>query len=141
VEISRQRDLSGVSLFGPRLVDLGLTDLTDILILILRRINMKNLRKACFLFLIVSLLAGVLYSPAIAKDKWPKNDANTDEWNAADLFIARPLGIIAGVAGTGVFVLALPFTIPTGSVDKSAKMFIVEPFRFSFVREFPDEDM
>jgi len=102
---------------------------------------MKSFRKACFLFLILPLLTGVLYSPAIARDSWPKNDPITDEWNAADLLIARPLGIIAGVAGAGVFVLALPFTIPTGSVDKSAKTFIVEPFKFSFVRENPDEDM
>jgi hypothetical protein len=59
----------------------------------------------------------------------------------ADLLIARPLGVIAGIIGSGIFVVSLPFTIPTQSVNEAAQMLVVEPFRFSFVREFPDEDV
>jgi hypothetical protein len=43
--------------------------------------------------------------------------------------------------GTAIFVIALPFTIPSGGVDDAANMFIVQPFQFSFVRESPDEDI
>jgi len=55
--------------------------------------------------------------------------------------IARPMGIAAGIIGTGVFILSLPFTIPTKSVDEAAQMFVVRPFKFSFVRKFPDDNM
>jgi len=62
-----------------------------------------------------------------------------DRMNLMDLFIARPLGFAAAAAGTGLFVLSLPFTLPTRSVEESFHMFVVEPWKFSFVREFPDE--
>jgi hypothetical protein len=76
-----------------------------------------------------------------AEEKWTKDDPLTDEWNIIDLVLARPLGVVAGIFGTGVFILSLPFTIPTGSVDDAAQMFVVKPFNFSFVRKFPDENM
>jgi hypothetical protein len=54
------------------------------------------------------------------------------EFNALDMLIARPIGIAVGIIGTGIFILSLPFSIPTKSVDAAAKIFIVEPFQFSF---------
>jgi hypothetical protein len=56
-----------------------------------------------------------------------------------DLLVARPLGIVAAAAGTCVFVVSLPFTLPTRSVGDSFNLFVVEPWKFSFVRDFPDE--
>jgi hypothetical protein len=101
-----------------------------------RRIFMKGLRKICLLFLTISLVIGSFYSWG-----WAQSNSAKDEWNILDLVFARPLGIVAGIAGTGIFVVSLPFTIPTNSVDKASKMLIVEPFKFSFAREFPDEDL
>ncbi|MEW6376044.1 MAG: hypothetical protein AB1502_09700 [Thermodesulfobacteriota bacterium] len=97
---------------------------------------MKRFKKALLILLTFSLVIGGLYSMG-----WSQENAIRDEWNILDLLVARPLGIVAGIAGTGVFVLSLPFTIPTGSVDDAAKMFIISPFNFSFVREFPDEKL
>jgi hypothetical protein len=97
---------------------------------------MKGFKRALLIFLTIPLVIGTFYSWG-----WAKDDPIEDEWNILDLLIARPVGIIAGIAGTGIFILSLPFTIPTGSVDDAAKMFIVNPFKFSFVREFPDESM
>ena len=68
-------------------------------------------------------------------------DPTKDELNMMDLYFARPLAVAAGIAGTGLFILALPFTIPTRSVDDSARMLIVQPFGFSFRRDFPDENV
>ena len=89
------------------------------------------------LFLVVLLLALGAFCP----QGWAQRDPLKDEYNLWDLLVARPLGIAAGIAGTAVFVVSLPFTIPTQSVDKAAQMFIVEPFNFSFVREFPDNNI
>jgi hypothetical protein len=51
-----------------------------------------------------------------------------------DGLLLRPAGIVATVLGTVVFVVTLPFSIPTRSVDKAAQKLIVDPARYTFVR-------
>jgi hypothetical protein len=97
---------------------------------------LRKLRKGCFLFLIISLVVG-----GVSSGGWAQADPIADEWNMWDVLVARPIGVAAGIIGTGVFIVSLPFTVPTKSVDTAAQMFIVEPFKFSFVRPFPDEDV
>ncbi|NIQ38065.1 MAG: hypothetical protein GTN81_05700 [Proteobacteria bacterium] len=58
-----------------------------------------------------------------------------------DLVVLRPLGCVAIVAGTGVFLLTLPFTYPTRNVEKAADRFVKAPFRYTFLRPFPDRDL
>jgi len=58
-----------------------------------------------------------------------------------DLLVLRPLGCVAIIAGTGIFVLTLPFTYPTGNVDESAERFVVTPFKYTFSRPFPSKDL
>ncbi len=65
--------------------------------------------------------------------------ARTEEDVSAEAIIAdglllRPAGIVATVLGTAVFVVTLPFSIPTRSVDKAAQKLIVDPARYTFVR-------
>ena len=102
---------------------------------------MKRLKRAFLISVVISLVIVNLYTAGRTEEKWNKDDPITDEWNIMDLLIARPMGIAAGIFGTGVFILSLPFTIPTGSVDEAAQMFVVKPFKFSFVRKFPDDNM
>ena len=102
---------------------------------------MKGLKKIFLLLLTLSLVMGSLYSTGWAGDKWAKEDPVGQGWSAIDLIFARPLGIAAGIVGTAIFIVSLPFTIPSGGVDEAADMFIVKPFQFSFTRDFPDEDM
>ena len=51
-----------------------------------------------------------------------------------DLIFARPLGIVATVIGSAVFFVALPFTIPSGSVRHTGDIMVGEPFNFTFKR-------
>ncbi len=102
---------------------------------------MKELKRAGLLFVAVSLVVAGFCATGWSQENWSSADPIRDEWNAIDLLLARPIGIAAGVFGTGVFILSLPFTIPTGSVNDAAQMFVVKPFNFSFTREFPDENM
>ena len=102
---------------------------------------MRRLKRAFLISVVISLGIMNLYTAGWTEEKWNKDDPTTDEWNIMDLLIARPMGIAAGIFGTGVFILSLPFTIPTGSVDEAAQMFVVKPFKFSFVRKFPDDNM
>lgn len=51
------------------------------------------------------------------------------------------MGIVAGILGTGIFILPLSHTLPTGGVDEAANTFVKRPFKFSLTRKCPDEDM
>jgi len=96
---------------------------------------MKGLRKSIFLLLLISFLIGFLGS-----NGWAQQTKNSnDELNLVDLIIARPLGIVAAAGGTVLFIASLPFTLPTRSAGDSFNLFVVEPWKFSFVRDFPDE--
>jgi len=113
---------------------------------------MKRYKKAFMIFLISLIMTGSIYPNTFASDKWKKDDPITDEWNTIDLMVARPLGVVAAIAGLGIFSVSLPFTVtvdifsrigdqPANAVKDSAKMFILNPLKFSFTREFPDENM
>ena len=102
---------------------------------------MKRLFRLFVIVTVISTVALNLYAPGWAQERWSKDDPVTDEYNMADLLLARPIGIAAGIIGTGIFILSLPFTIPTKSVDEAAQNFVVKPFKFSFERKFPDDDM
>jgi hypothetical protein len=103
---------------------------------------MKGLSKSIFLVLLVSFFIGVLSSNGWAQDDFATQwKISNDRINMLDLFIARPLGIVAAAGGTCLFVASLIFTLPTRSVEDSFNLFVVRPWRFSFVRDFPDENM
>jgi hypothetical protein len=97
---------------------------------------MKRFWQGLLMAVVFSLVIGSFYSLG-----WAQHDPIDDEWNTMDLLIARPASAVAGAVGTVLFVITLPFTVPTQGVEESADMFIVRPFRFAFEREFPDEDM
>lgn len=58
---------------------------------------------------------------------------------AFDLLIVRPLGLVATVLGTGLFVVQLPLSIVQGvpPADPARKL-IVEPARYTFGRPLGD---
>ncbi len=51
-----------------------------------------------------------------------------------DLLIARPLLIVATVVGAALFVVALPFTVPSGSVKDAGQALVVDPGKSAFYR-------
>jgi hypothetical protein len=60
---------------------------------------------------------------------------------AFDLLIVRPLGLVATVAGVGLFVINLPLSVIQGEPpSEPARKFIVEPARFTFDRPLGDMD-
>lgn len=85
-------------------------------------------------FMAVLLVLMVFSSgTAFALDEIERREPSAPEM-VLDLFVLRPGGIVATVAGTGIFVVALPFTLPTGSVGVSARKLIADPFAFTFMR-------
>ena len=53
---------------------------------------------------------------------------------AADALIGRPLGLATTIAGTGVFLLTLPFSLPSESSGEAAWGLIGRPGGWTFVR-------
>src|SRR5512139_1199873 len=55
-----------------------------------------------------------------------------------DVVLVRPLGLAATLVGAVLTVVALPFTIPSGSVEASARELIVRPAEYTFTRPLGD---
>ncbi len=53
---------------------------------------------------------------------------------ATDALIARPAALGLTIAGTATFILTLPFSIPSQSVDNAAEGLIIKPGGYTFVR-------
>ena len=63
-----------------------------------------------------------------------RSDDVSAETIVADGLLLRPGGVIATLVGSAVFVITLPFSIPTKSVEKAAQKLVVDPARYTFVR-------
>lgn len=54
---------------------------------------------------------------------------------AFDLVLVRPLGLVATVLGTGLFILQLPLSIVQGELPSDpAKQLVVKPAQYTFTR-------
>jgi hypothetical protein len=86
----------------------------------------------------VTLAMLITASPGLvrAQDYAPTSSAKepTAEAMLADIFVLRPFGIAATVLGSVAFVVSLPFTLPTRSVDKAAQKLVVDPAKYTFTR-------
>jgi hypothetical protein len=92
---------------------------------------MRDLTKRMFCAAAVALT--ILVQPAYAAEE----DMSKDPAGGSaiyDLVLARPVGLVGVVVGSVGFVLALPFTIPSGTVSKAAEDMVYKPVRFTFMR-------
>ncbi len=81
----------------------------------------------------IALALAATHLPAAADDpNTVSGDKGMDM--LVDVVVVRPLGLAATVLGTALTIVALPFTIPTGSVGDSAREMIVKPAQFTFTR-------
>lgn len=81
---------------------------------------------------IVALAAMTATQAGFAAEQMPADRRGGDM--AFDLVVARPIGVLSVVAGSVLFVVALPFTIPSGSVDAAAEELVKKPVRYTFHR-------
>ncbi len=58
----------------------------------------------------------------------------------ADVLFARTTGLVAIVVGSAMWIVALPFSIPSGSVDRASQLLVVDPCKYTFVRPLGDFD-
>lgn len=91
---------------------------------------------------ITALIAALLFALAAA----PAGAVTMEEAEPSstaivfDVLITRPLGLAAAALGAAVFVVALPFSIPTRSVGLAADKLVSDPLRFTFKRPVGEID-
>lgn len=56
-----------------------------------------------------------------------------------DLLVLRPVGLVATVGGTVIFVCSLPISLPTGSVGKAFNALMARPAVYTFWRTLGEE--
>ena len=70
---------------------------------------------------------------ALAEYKFADNEV-TPEAMGADLLVVRPLGIVASVLGTAVFIVSLPFSALGGNTKTACQKLVQDPAKFTFKR-------
>jgi hypothetical protein len=93
--------------------------------------------------MLIAALAGTI-SPASAQVSYQGSQDTVDEEQirreptgaemAADALVARPLGLVGTLAGSLVWVLSLPFTLPSHSTERAAKQLVAKPAEYTFKR-------
>jgi len=91
------------------------------------------MRKKTIAFLVVFALL-VSSVPAFAE---PPKDGMV---MVADVLFVRTTGLVAIVFGSAMWVVSLPFSIPSGSVETAGQLLVVDPCKFTFVRPLGDFD-
>jgi hypothetical protein len=95
---------------------------------------MKNMTIKSVIIVMVTMLMAVPFgSPALAQEYFEAEEPGGGEMTY-DLFIVRPIGIIATAVGSVVFVLSLPFSLLGDNVDAAGEKLVKAPARFTFKR-------
>jgi hypothetical protein len=97
-------------------------------------LNMKkNMKK-----LTTPLLAACLLMPSVNAFAIAANPFDDSHPSAlamtTDLLLLRPVGAVATVVGSVFYVLALPFTLPSGGATEAGQVLVVEPAVYTFYR-------
>lgn len=80
------------------------------------------------------LLAAIVLTSSAVISADPQVETPSAGAMTSDLLIVRPLGLVATVLGTGVFVVSLPFTLAGGNMIDAGKTLVVGPAVTTFVR-------
>ena len=100
-------------------------------------------RNVLTILLLLSLMCGwggvgaaQEYSFRADKQKFTlkTQEAPSSLWVASDAILGRPLGLAATIVGTTLFVVTLPFTVPSDSVSEAGQGLVVTPGGWTFVR-------
>ncbi|MEE4360708.1 MAG: multidrug transporter [Pseudomonadales bacterium] len=88
-------------------------------------------RIAAALALATTLSAGM---PAQAQNAVVRENPPGPGSMAADLIVARPIGLAATVLGTATFIVSLPFSLAGGNVSEATEALVMGPARTTFYR-------
>jgi hypothetical protein len=89
------------------------------------------------ILLVPVLVAALVFSPigfsAFAQIGGAEGEPSGDGM-VADLFLLRPVGIVATAFGAACFIVSLPFSAPTKTTETTWQKLVVDPAKFTFAR-------
>ena len=94
-------------------------------------------KRSMILFLVAAMICVPFGTSAVAQSKDFDDDISAEAM-AADLLVIRPLGIVASVVGTAVFIVSLPFSALGGNTKIACQKLVEDPAKFTFKRPLGD---
>jgi hypothetical protein len=96
--------------------------------------------KRYLIFLLIVGLAAIPVAHGADVQERPQTEKEAKDAGvvAMDLLIARPLGILATVAGGAIFLVSLPISAMTGQTRMVYEKMVREPARYAFKRPIGD---
>lgn len=98
-------------------------------------VRMKKLIVLCLTLSFIVGPALTAYSQSSSMPSYYAGKEASSDWDmVVDVMLARPMGFIGMACGLGLGILALPFSVPSGSTGQVFQKLVGDPFDFTFVR-------
>ncbi|MBQ0712494.1 MAG: hypothetical protein KBT53_06020 [Porticoccus sp.] len=94
---------------------------------------MKRIFDSTSRALLATLMTALLVIPSVSVAKNLVEEPSTGEM-VLDAVVARPILLVATVAGTAIYLVTLPFSLAGGNAGDAGEALVVGPARSTFVR-------
>jgi len=99
---------------------------------------MHKIRKQSMILLLIAAMIFIPFgTSALAQSNTMDNNASAEAMTA-DLLVIRPLGIVATVVGSAIFIVSLPFSALGGNTKTACRKLVQDPAKFTFKRPLGD---
>lgn len=98
---------------------------------------LKHLKQSIVFLTIAALVLIPFATESIAQDKSVRTEYSAEKMTA-DILLVRPMGIIATVFGSAIFIVALPFSLLGGNTEATFENLIAAPAKYTFKRPLGD---
>lgn len=82
----------------------------------------------------LALIISLVFAATPARAARCTAQETSPEAMVVDALVLRPVGVVLTVAGLALFVVTLPFSIPSSSVGKAARKLVIDPAKYTFTR-------
>ena len=93
----------------------------------------KTGKRSMILLLIAAMIFIPFGTSALAQSKTADINVSAEAMTA-DLLVIRPLGIVATVVGSAIFIVSLPFSALGGNTKTACQKLVKDPAKFTFKR-------
>ena len=94
-------------------------------------------KRSMILLLITAMIFIPFGTSALAQSKTADINVSAEAMTA-DLLVIRPLGIVASVVGSAIFIVSLPFSALGGNTKIACQKLVKDPAKFTFKRPLGD---
>jgi len=99
---------------------------------------MHKIRKQSMILLLIAAMIFIPFgTSALAQSKTMDNNVSAEAMTA-DILVVRPLGIVATVVGSAIFIVSLPFSALGGNTKTACRKLVQDPAKFTFKRPLGD---